>query len=172
MNFSDCSPTSVAQCTGIPLRTGRERRCCKALAAANFRAMPTPTILEPGRQHPHQPVVAACLCRAGTDGIIRRSSPASMQYGTQCRHLYRTAGAAGCWVQSLAPAATATATMRQHYRVRDGRPFLIDIGWRATPKRPSALSGMVWTMRYVAVPADGVRRLLTRNTAGGVHREK
>ena len=94
-------------------------------------------LAEPGRQHPHQPVVPADhrLCRAGTDGI-RRSSPASFcSMVPQCRHLCRTAGqlGAGCkvWLQRRQP---QPQRYRQHYRVQ-GRKTVSDVYKRQRDQR-------------------------------------
>ena len=122
-------PCRAVRCAGIPLWAGCGQRCFASPCGGRLpcRCRPRP-FAEPGRQHPHQPVVPADhrLCRRRNDGVLR-SAPAPFNgVVSQRGRLCRAAGqlGAGCKVR-LQRRQPQPQRYRQHYCIQ-GRQTVPD----------------------------------------------
>ena len=103
-------PCRAVRCTRIPLWTGCGQRCFASPCGGRLprRCRPRP-FAEPGRQHPHQPVVPSDhrLCRRRNDGVLRSAPAPFNSVVPQRGRLCRAAGqlGAGCkvWLQRRQP---------------------------------------------------------------------
>ena len=123
LNFGDCSPLA-GRCGAREYRfwAGCGQRCFASPCGGRLprRCRPRP-FAEPGRQHPHQPVVPADhrLCRRRNDDLLR-SAPAPFNgVVSQRGHLCRAAGqlGAGCKVR-LQRRQPQSQRYRQHYCIQ------------------------------------------------------
>ncbi len=140
------SPCRAVRCAGIPFWAGCGQRCFASPCGGRLprRCRPRP-FAEPGRQHPHQPVVPAHhrLCRTGADGMRCNSPSIYPRCGTPVWAFTPHGRAAGCWGKvRLQRRQPQSQRYRQHYCIQGRQTVLIDIGVESYTQKPSAPSGM------------------------------